>query len=148
LLPPVETTVAFLAGAVILLRLGSWAGRGIGKAPLVAALLLASFWITTLYAENAGTVLAQQIDDAPAHLPLVTIYSEKHLDLPGSAVMATEEMSPTGSPLYRYGGLRLLAFSADRWFLITGRYDGYRSTVAIVKSDDDVRMDVARQAQG
>lgn len=144
---PLRTAaVAFLAGAVILLVVGSRAGRRAGRAPLLVALLLATFWVTTLYAENEGRVIAMQIDDTPAHLPLVTLYSDTFLDLPGTAVEYAEAASPAGTPLYRYGGLRLLAHSAGRWFLITGRYEGYRSTVAIV-GEGDARVDVARQNQ-
>jgi hypothetical protein len=144
---PLRTAaVAFLAGAVILLFLGTRTDRRAVRAPLLVALLLATFWVTTLYAENEGTLIAEQVDDAPAHLPLVTLYSDKYLDLPGTAVLFSEETSPAATPLYRYGGLRLLAFSSGRWFLITGRYDGYRSTVAIV-GEGDARADVARQDQ-
>lgn len=147
ILPLRAGAIVFMAGAVIMLSVGARRGRRSGRAVLVAALLLAAFWITTLDAENEGTVIARQIDDAPAHLPLVTLYSEKYLDLPGPAVEFTQETSPTGAPLYRYGGLRLLTYSNDRWFLLTGRYDGYRSTVAVLLNDGSVRADVARQSQ-
>ena len=98
------------------MRSSSRLTRRFGRTLLVGALVLSAFWITTQYAEDEGREFAQQVDDSPAHLPLVTIYSDKYLDLPGSAVIFKKETSPTGSPLYRYGGLRLLAFSADRWF--------------------------------
>ena len=139
--------VLFVAGAMIMLSVGSRSGRRAGRTLLLAALVLGAFWITTLYAETEGRVLAQQVDDAPAHLPLVTLYSSTYVDLPGLAVVVSKVASPTGTPLYRYTGLRLLAFSNDRWFLITGRREAYRSTVAIVANDGSIRAEIARQAE-
>ena len=146
-LPLRAASVAFFVGTLILLRSSARLTRRFGRTLLVGALALSVFWITTQYAESEGRQFAKQVDDSPAHLPLATIYSAKYLDLPGSAVILTVEESSSGPPLYRYSGLRVLAFSADRWFLITGRYDGYRSTVAIIKDDGGVRVDVARQNQ-
>ena len=149
--PARVAAIAFLAGAIIVLRADlDQRKTGKGESPrghliFAAALLLSAFWMATLYAQNAGETFGRQIDEAPTRLALVTVFSEKYIDLPGSAVIATEEVSVTGSPLYRYGGLRLLAFSNDRWFLLTGRYDGYRSSVTVLMNGDSFRVEVAKQ---
>jgi hypothetical protein len=101
--------------------------------------------VTTVYATDAGSALAEHTDRNLARLPLVTLFTERYIDLPGSAVHAYPERSPEGTPLYRYTGLRLLTYSNDRWFLITGSYNGYRSTVTVVRDDPGIRLEVARQ---
>jgi len=139
--------VALLIGAAILLRAVSHEVSSLraARVPVLATLLLGAFWVTALYAEDVGNQIARQIDTTPAHLPAVTVFSEKYLDLPGNAVISNEDLSPSGTPLYRYGGLRLLTFSNGRYFLLTGRFDGYHSTVTILPDDDDILVDLARQ---
>jgi hypothetical protein len=146
--PPRTAAVVMLAGSVVLLRVrrsGRRAGWRTERAVLTAALLLAAFWVTTLYATEAGVGIARQIDRTPALLPLVTVFSERYVDLPGSTVVATEQRSPEGAVLYRYTGLRLLAYSDDRWFLLTGSLPGYRSTVTVLQDRPELRLEVARQ---
>ena len=117
-----------------------------GRSLAVVVLLLALFWACTLYASGAGEEVARQVDDEPAHLPLVTVFSDEYLDLPGELVDMSEIRSPAGESSYRYTGLRLLTHSNDRWFLLTGRYaQGYRSSAVILRDSDAVRVEVARQ---
>jgi hypothetical protein len=150
IVPPRVAALMMLAGSLVLLRVrrsGRRAGAGwrTERAVLAAALLLAAFWVTTLYATEAGVGIARQIDRTPALLPLVTVFSERYVDLPGSTVVATQQRSPEGAVLYRYTGLRLLAYSDDRWFLLTGSLPGYRSTVTVVQDRPELRLEVARQ---
>jgi hypothetical protein len=139
-----------LSGSLVLLRL-RWQGRPadrgrtVERAMTVTAALLAAFWVTTVCATEAGEGIARQVDAAPGTLPLVTLFSERHVDLPGAAVTSTRHESPEGTPLYRYTGLRLLAHSNDRWFLITGAHDGYRPTVAVLRDQPEHRLEVTRQ---
>ncbi len=145
--PGRAAALVMLAGALILLRArrSTDPGRRLERALLVVASMLAVFWVTTLYATDAGRELAREVDATPARLPLVTLFSERYLDVPGTAVIATEQKSPSGTPLYRYTGLRLLTYSNDRWFLITGAQPGYRSTVTVLPDAPDVRVEVAQQ---
>jgi len=138
--------VALLVGALLLLRAGvrSSVGGGRGERFLfVVATVLAVFWVATVYAGEAGSGLARQVDESPGLLPLVTVFSANYLDLPGSAVSATQNASPDGGPLYRYTGLRLLTYSEGRWFLVTGSYPGYRSTVTVLADASGLRVEVA-----
>jgi len=144
------TAVVMLIGTLVLVRI-RWERERAGQSRrterslLVAATLVAVFWVTTAYATDAGSALAQQTDRSPARLPLVTLFTERYIDLPGSSVVPTVQHSPAGTPLYRYTGLRLLTYSNDRWFLIPGSHDGYRPTVTVVRDDPSLRLEVARQ---
>ena len=126
-------------------KVGS-ASSGRGRPIAICLLLLASFWACTLYASESGEEIARQVDSTPAHLPLVTVFSKEHLDLPGRLVDMRKVPLPGGELSYRYTGLRLLAYSKDRWFLLTGRYsDGYRSSAVILRDSETLRVEVARQ---
>lgn len=149
-LPGRTTALMMLAGVLVLVRI-RWRRRPAGQARrtervlIVAATTVAVFWVATVYATDAGSALARDTDRTPARLPLVTLFTERYIDLPGSSIVVTPQRSPEGTPLYRYTGLRLLTYSNDRWFLITGSYNGYRSAVTVVRDDPDLRVEVARQ---
>jgi hypothetical protein len=139
-----------LIGALVLVRI-RWQQEHAGQARrtervlLGAATLVAVFWVAAVYATDAGSQLAQYTDRNPARLPLVTLFSERYIDLPGSSIVVTTQRSPEGTPLYRYTGLRLMTYSNGRWILISGSYNGYRSTVTVVRDDPGLRLEVARQ---
>jgi hypothetical protein len=144
------TALMMLAGLLVLMRI-RWSRRPASEARrtervlIVAAMTVAVFWVASVYATDAGRELARYTDGTPARLPLVTLFTERYIDLPGSSVVVTPQRSPGGTPLYRYTGLRLLTYSNDRWFLITGSYSGYRSTVTVVRDDPDLRPEIAHQ---
>jgi hypothetical protein len=149
-LPARTAALLMLAGALVLVRIrwtrtGADRARSVERLLLVSAALLAVFWVTTVYATETGSAVAERTDRSPERLPLVTLFTERYLDLPGSSVVLTEESSRTGGPLYRYTGLRLLTYSNSRWFLITGSHEGYRSTVTVVRDDPALRLEVANQ---
>ena len=58
---------------------------------------------------------------------------------------STVNLTPTTVD-YRYDGFRLLEYANNRWLLIIGRRDGLRSSVLVVKDDDDVRVEIASPA--
>ena len=144
------TALMMLVGVLVLVRI-RWRQKPAGHARrtervlIVAATMVAVFWVATVFATDAGSALARNTDRTPARLPLATLFTERYIDLPGSSIVVTPQQSPEGTPLYRYTGLRLLTYSNDRWFLITGSYDGYRSTVTVVRDDPGLRLEVARQ---
>lgn len=139
-----------LIGTLVLVRV-RWHRERAGPARrservlLGAATIVAVFWVAAVYANDAGSELAQYTDRNPARLPLATLFTDRYIDLPGSSIVLDQQRSPEGTPLYRYTGLRLLTYSNDRWFLITGSYDGYRSTVTVLRDAPDLRVEVARQ---
>jgi hypothetical protein len=111
---------------------------------LYATLVIALFWAVTLYAQDLGQRSARAVDANPEALPLVTIYSERYLDLPGSLVHPTRAPGAEGEPHYRYTGLSLLTYSNGTWFLITGRYsDRYRSSILLLPDTQSIRVELA-----
>ena len=145
--PPRVAALGMLIGALCVLRAGEGLrGRG-GRALLVVTSILAVFWVATVYAGEAGTALARQVDESPALVPLVTVFSGEYLDIPGSSVRATRYGSPEGMQMYRYTGLRLLTYSEGRWFLVTGTYDGYRPSVTVLPDRPGLQVEVANGQQ-
>jgi hypothetical protein len=147
-LSPRVASLAMLAGALCILRVRqplTDSGRSPERVLLVVAAVLAVFWVATVYATEAGNRIARQVDRSPGRLPLATLFIGEYLDLPGSSVTVTENPSPAGDSIYRYTGLRLLTYSADRWFLVTGTYDGYRPAVTVLPDQPGLRVEIARQ---
>jgi hypothetical protein len=158
-LPPVALPATLGVGALVLLR---WTVVSIRVSDaqlertisvnerkalvllLVASTLMATFWAATIYAVDRGRGAAQADDRFPDRLPLVTIFSDEFVDLTGSAVEVRRYEQP--EPHYRYLGLRLLAYSNERWFLLTGRYDdGHVSAVTVLPDSESVRVEIAER---
>lgn len=116
-------------------------------AALVTALTLALFWAATLYAQDLGRRAAADVDEGRTPLPVVVLYTDTYLDLPGRNVTASAVPVPAGGEVYRYAGLRLLTYANDRWFLITEpRAEQYRSRVVVLRDTEGVRIEVAAPA--
>lgn len=136
-------------GVVLILRFGPLAVGArrttgfVATATLYTTLILALFWAATLYAQDLGQRAARGVDEDPSVLPLVTIFSDTYLDLPGSRVQASQ-VQAQGKPFFRYTGITLMTYSNDRWFLITGKYDhGYRSSVVVLRDSPSIRVEIA-----
>lgn len=129
------------AGAILVIRF--WSAAKSARGVLYVVLFLGLFWAGTLYAQDLGQRAARGVEEDPTRLPLVTVFSDDYLDLPGSQVEPTQN-EHRGKPFYRYTGLSLMTYSNDRWFLITGRYnDDYRPSVVILKDTQSVRVEIA-----
>jgi uncharacterized membrane protein len=160
-LPPVALPITLAFGSILLIRQLATAPQPAGGAiariieasaaqlrvtrlVLAALLALAIFWAANLYAVESGRTAARIDDSTPGRLPLVTVFSEKFLDLPGSSVEKTELAVPAQPLHYRYSGLRLLRYANERWFLVTGTYgEQYASPVVILRDDSSMRVEVA-----
>lgn len=153
-LPPIVGAAVLAIGAGIVLRLGPSlfaepsASLGLPTTvALYAVLVIALFWAATLYAQDLGQRAARGTDANPAGLPVVTLFSEDYLDLPGSDVQATQAPGADGTTRYRYSGMSLLDYSNGTWFLISGRYsDSYRSSVLVLRDSASIRVEVAAPA--
>lgn len=150
-LPPIVGAAMIAIGVGVVLRFGPILVGGtsvsLGKPAtftLYVVLVVALFWAATLYAQELGMRAAHAVDVNPAGLPLVTVFSEDYLDLPGSQVRATPVPGPDGKIRYRYSGMSLLTYSNGTWFLIDGRYpDGFRSSVLVLRDSSALRVEVA-----
>lgn len=148
-LSPLIGSLVLAFGAIVMLRFGSTfltdrPVRGRTNVLTGVVLLISGFWAATIYAQDLGQEAARSIDAAVGRLPLVTVFSTEALDLPGRDVSASRISVDEREYRYRYSGLSLLTYSNDRWFVITGRIsDGYRSSVAILRDSDAIRVEVA-----
>jgi hypothetical protein len=134
------------AGAILTLRFGSATTFRLSKTRsfgllgylmMLSIFVLALFWAGTLYAQDLGLQAARAADSSVATLPLATVFSNNFLDIPGSRVRATQVAGPAGTSRYRYTGLSFLAYSNNRWFLISGRYsEHYRSSVVVLRDSE------------
>ena len=118
--------------------------RRAALATLTSAILVAVFWATTLYAEDIGRRTAVRADQAADELPLVTLFSTEFLDIPADPRF-TSKIALDGEPVrYRYGGLRLLTYANERWFLLSGRHsEYYKSSVIVLHDIDSLRVEIA-----
>ncbi|MGH3786919.1 MAG: hypothetical protein ACRDRG_10310 [Pseudonocardiaceae bacterium] len=150
-LDPLIGSALLALGAIVVLRFGSTlltdrGGRSGRRATVLTAiaLVISGFWVTTIYAQSLGLEAAQHTDALVGKLPLVSVFSTEAIDLPGTDVSASRITFEDQKYRYRYTGLSLLTYSNDRWFVITGRLsDEYRSSVAILKDSDAIRVEVA-----
>ena len=149
--PPIVAAAILALGAGMVLRL--WPSLFASKTlalgrpttvALYAVLVVALFWAATLYAQDLGQRAAHGTDVNPAGLPVVTVFSEEYLDLPGSQVQVTQTPGADGDTYFRYSGMSLLTYSNNTWFLISGRYsNNYRSSVLVLRDSPAIRVEVA-----
>jgi hypothetical protein len=106
---------------------------------LVATILVATFWATSVYSQRAGEDLASFINDNPGSQAGVTVYSEESLSL--WSVAPPGPVSEGERFRYVYTGLRLLTYANERWLLLTGeRNANGRLAVVILRDDTDIRV--------
>jgi hypothetical protein len=141
--------IALALGAVCLLRF-DWRRRSQQRKSASAAtalslvtLAFAAFWAGSVQAQELGGAAAQAADTSPGALAEVTVTSEKALDVQGDLVAFGSAVLPDNQTSYRYVGLRLLAYSNDRWFLVPGRRKEMHSTVLILRDSESIRVQIA-----
>jgi hypothetical protein len=149
---PSVFAAALAFGSAVSLRCALAIGKSSGKlrssyrpwvALLACTVILGSFWAATLYAQRLGQAAAAAVDEAPERLPLATVFAPEYLDIAGTYVQVTH-VGQGDTSSWRYTGLRLLTYSDGQWFLLTGRYgSAYRSTVAVMRNGDAVRVEIA-----
>ncbi|WHM38132.1 hypothetical protein [Streptomyces sp. BPTC-684] len=110
---------------------------------IVAALIaLSSFWAVQAYAQthgyDDGRYLARHLRLRPA----VVVDTPERLYFGAARVQETSlpEAGPTQKYRYRYRGLRLLAQSGNRMFLIPDGWTRTRGAVIMIPADGSVRV--------
>jgi hypothetical protein len=105
--------------------------------PFIPALLaLAVFLDTERLARAMGHGLAADLRDNPAQMASVTVVTSRLLDLGPGGDIPQAIRQPDGSTIYRYGGLRLLQRSGDRYFLVPEHDPGRRPRVILLRDAD------------
>jgi hypothetical protein len=121
---------------------GLGSGERTGLGILVALMVLSVFWVTNTYAIEHGQrqakVLAGQLDVRPA----VTLDTSERLvyHFPGTEETALPVSSPDQKFRYRYRGLRLLAQSGDRMFLLPDGWTPHEGDVLMLEAGPTIRV--------
>jgi hypothetical protein len=102
--------------------------------------ILSLFWATTSYAGALGRGRAQATEKNLATSPSVILYSKKPLSLPTS-VQETPLTTPNAQYVVRYSGLRFLAHSANKYFLLPDGWTRATGTVVVLEDTPDIRLE-------
>ncbi|MBB4951448.1 hypothetical protein F4556_006983 [Kitasatospora gansuensis] len=118
-------------------------GRELPALALVAALIsLSAFWAANAYAHQHGRADARYLADRLWLRPAITLDTAERLYFQHPDV--TEERLPVAGPeqrfRFRYQGLRLLAQSGNRMFVIPDGWRADQGSVLIVPADPTVRV--------
>lgn len=97
----------------------------------------AMFWAVQGYADIVGRGYAQRYEASVSSLPRATAVSESPLGI-DSPVVRTEEITTGPKTLYRTTGLRLLAESGGRLFLMTEGWTVQNGSIIVLDEDDSV----------
>lgn len=108
------------------------------EAVLVGIVIAAAlFWAVQGYADIVGRGYAQRYEDSVTSLPRATAVSENPLGI-DSPVVHTEQITTGPKTLYRTTGLRLLAESGGRLFLMTEGWTVRNGSIIVLDEDDSV----------
>ncbi|GLZ10959.1 hypothetical protein Acsp04_11940 [Actinomadura sp. NBRC 104425] len=113
---------------------------------LIAGLLLvAAFWATAGVAQSRGLAEAQKIEVSLLVEPKATVYSRQRLQISAPGVrMVRLSGAKESAYAFRYDGLRLLAHSRGRWFLLpVGWTRTNGASVVLLPESGDIRVDLA-----
>ncbi|GAA3017688.1 hypothetical protein [Kitasatospora sp. NPDC127116] len=108
----------------------------------VAIVVLCAFWAVGGYAQQKGTADAEQLARHLYRRPAVVLDTPEHLHLGWSGVRETAlpGVEPGERFRYRYEGLRLLAHSGGRMFLIPRTWTWETGSGLIVPFNETVRV--------
>lgn len=146
--PGIALTMALLCavyGIFLIRRLGGSDTRAAGLLPLILVLLaLAAFLDTERLARAMGHAFAADLQSNPAQMASVTVVTPRLLDLGQGSNAPQPIRQPDGSTTYRYGGLRLLQRSGDRYVLVPASEPGRRPRVIVLRDSDLTMVDLSR----
>jgi hypothetical protein len=115
--------------------------------------LLFIFWAVSDYAAVYGRTHAKELEGRLDERSSVTVYSAKRLYLDsgdGSSDSGVHEdplSDRDGAYRYRYQGLRLLARSNGRYFLLPENWSPAHPVTIILLDSDTIRVDLRRGTQ-
>jgi hypothetical protein len=115
------------------------------RAAMAVSLVLAVFaflWSLSDYAAWYGTDTARGIQAGLASAPDVIVYSHFNLGLAGPGI--THPKFPPGAAEfgYEYNGLRLLAYSNSRYFLLPSSWQPGRGSVIVLSDQTDGPLEI------
>jgi hypothetical protein len=148
---PVGLTVALLAAfygrslSRTVAGVDPWSTVGMVLAAVFLALVL--FWDTERIALLMGDAFAADITARPEQYPEVTVYSAKSLEIDAACVTVSRLDRPDSEYRFRYGKLRLLQRSGDRYFVINECWTEQRGRLMILRDGDAIRLEFTQPAR-
>ena len=112
---------------------------------VAALVLVAVFWATANVAQQRGIDAARAIELSLLTQPQAVVYSRSRLQITGPGVTLTP-LDATGEGFaFRYSGLRTLAHTGGRWFLLPAGWTHENGATVILLSEnsDAIRVDLA-----
>ena len=109
----------------------AWERSGYAIAAMIA--LLGIFWAASLYASALGRGRAETLAENLSSRPAVTVFSVKSLGIDALGVTATKITSASSAYKFRYSGLRLLIYSAGKYFLVNDGWSHEHGVAMIIQ---------------
>jgi hypothetical protein len=102
----------------------------------------AMFWAVSIYANDIGKSLAQEVAAGWLPRPAAIVYSKTDLGIAGIRQPSSQRPPVTQSWPFTYSGYKVLAYANNRWFLIQQHWQPGSPTV-ILPDSDSLRVEVA-----
>jgi hypothetical protein len=107
----------------------------------VALALLGVFWASSLYANALGLGRAQALAATLPSRPAVTVFSVKSLDIQAAGITVTRITDESSEYKYQYSGLRLLIYSANKYFLVNKNWSPEQGITIVLQDTPDIRLE-------
>jgi hypothetical protein len=107
-------------------------------------IVLALFWGITAYAQDVGRLRAERLAQGVGwqELPAVVVFSPRDLQIQAPGITAARCQSVDAEHLYRYSGLRLFAYSNDKYFLLPASWPEKRGQAILLPDDPGLRLEL------
>src|SRR5438067_6113777 len=99
-------------------------------------------WAGALYAVRIGEHEAEYLVGRLSAAPQVVLYSSERLSIAGTGVSVETVQAANSKYHFRYGGLRLLVHTHDRYFLLPAHWQRRYDSVFVIPDNDAVRVDL------
>jgi hypothetical protein len=117
----------------------AWEGSGYVVAAIIA--LLGIFWTSSLYATALGRGRAEVLAENLSSRPAVTVFSVKSLGIDAPGVTASKLTDASSAYKFRYSGLRLLTYSAHKYFLVNSGWSHDHGVAIVLDDTPDIRLE-------
>jgi hypothetical protein len=96
-------------------------------------------------AQQHGLRTARAVELSLPVQPQAVVYSRERLQITGLGVDVTELTASRAAYAFRYNGLRVLAHTGGRWFLVPvgWRHDNNQTVILLADATDTIRVDLA-----
>jgi hypothetical protein len=131
------------------LAVGGWSRvlgstKTVRRLLLVALALIAAFWATANVAQQHGMDAARAVELSLPVRQQAIVYARERLQISGPGVAMVRLDAKNSQFGFRYNGLRTLAHSGGRWFLLPAgwTHDNGAAVILLPDSAKDVRVDL------